>query len=86
MQFLVTANDVLVIELNIRASRSCPFVSKTIGTDLIKVATKVMVDEPIDVDRLPTLDNPHNPTDYVGIKVRLSYSLHQYHLYGISIL
>jgi len=69
MQFLVTNDDIMVIELNLRASRSCPFVSKTIGTDLVKVATKVMVDEPLDLSNLPTLETPHNPKDYVGIKV-----------------
>ena len=59
-----------VIELNLRASRSCPFVSKTIGHDLIALATKVMVSAPLpDLSQLPTLDNPHDPTDYVGIKV-----------------
>ena len=69
MQFLVTPEDVKVIELNLRASRSCPFVSKTIGTDLIKVATKVMIGEELDTKHLPTLETPHNPKDYVGIKV-----------------
>ncbi|CAH1789870.1 unnamed protein product [Owenia fusiformis] len=68
MQFLARGNDVKVIECNLRASRSLPFVSKTIGTDLIAVATKVMMGEELDIASLPTLDNPHNPTDYVGIK------------------
>ena len=58
-----------VIELNLRASRSCPFVSKTIGTDLIALATKVMLKVPINIDELPTLENPHIPKGYVGIKV-----------------
>ena len=58
-----------VIELNLRASRSCPFVSKTIGTDLIALATKIMLNEPLGQQDLPTLDNPHDPSDYVGIKV-----------------
>ena len=69
MQFLVTADDVMVIELNLRASRSCPFVSKTIGTDLVKVATQVMMGKGLDISTLPTLENPHNPIGYVGIKV-----------------
>ena len=60
-----------MIELNLRASRSCPFVSKTIGTDLISLATKVMLDIAVDKKDLPTLENPHNPTDYVGIKVNI---------------
>ena len=58
-----------VIELNLRASRSSPFVSKTIGCDLISLATKIMMDQPINTAELPTLDTPHDPKDYVGIKV-----------------
>ncbi|ELU17498.1 hypothetical protein CAPTEDRAFT_183040 [Capitella teleta] len=69
LQFLVTGEDVKVIELNLRASRSCPFVSKTIGTDLIALATRVMMGQNIGpLTDLPTLDSPHNPQDYVGIK------------------
>ena len=58
-----------VIELNLRASRSSPFVSKTIGTDLIGLATRIMLDESLEGLDLPTLDNNHDPKDYVGIKV-----------------
>ncbi|BFZ22052.1 hypothetical protein BsWGS_25091 [Bradybaena similaris] len=69
IQFLARDSDVKVIELNLRASRSCPFVSKTIGTDFISLATKVMMKEKIPSEQdLPTLDNPHDPTSYVGIK------------------
>ncbi|XP_075960179.1 carbamoyl-phosphate synthase [ammonia], mitochondrial [Anarhichas minor] len=67
-QFLVKGNDVMVIECNLRASRSFPFVSKTIGVDFINVATKVMVGEPLDEASLPSLENPIIPVDYVGIK------------------
>uniref|UniRef100_Q9PTM9 Carbamoyl-phosphate synthase [ammonia], mitochondrial n=1 Tax=Opsanus beta TaxID=95145 RepID=Q9PTM9_9TELE len=67
-QFLVKGNDVMVIECNLRASRSFPFVSKTIGVDFIKVATKVMTGEPLDESSLPSLENPIIPVDYVGIK------------------
>uniref|UniRef100_A0A8D3BQT0 carbamoyl-phosphate synthase (ammonia) n=2 Tax=Scophthalmus maximus TaxID=52904 RepID=A0A8D3BQT0_SCOMX len=67
-QFLVKGNDVMVIECNLRASRSFPFVSKTIGVDFINVATKVMVGEPLDEASLPSLENPIIPEDYVGIK------------------
>lgn len=58
-----------VIELNLRASRSFPFVSKTIGTDFIETATKVMLNKPINLEKLPTLSTPRLPTTYVGIKV-----------------
>ena len=74
-----------MIELNLRASRSCPFVSKTIGTDLIALATKVMLDIPINIDELPTLENPHIPKDYVGIKVRKSV-MRQPSLFRINML
>lgn len=60
-----------VIECNLRASRSFPFVSKTIGVDFINVATKVMVGEPLDETNLPTLEKPIIPIDFVGIKVRI---------------
>lgn len=59
-----------MIECNLRASRSFPFVSKTIGVDFISVATKVMVGEPLDEARLPSLERPIIPIDFVGIKVR----------------
>ncbi|XP_045152739.1 carbamoyl-phosphate synthase [ammonia], mitochondrial [Echinops telfairi] len=68
VQFLVKGNDVLVIECNLRASRSFPFVSKTLGVDFIDVATKVMIGENIDEKPLPTLDHPIIPADYVAIK------------------
>ena len=58
-----------MIECNLRASRSFPFVSKTIGVDFINVATKVMVGEPLDEASLPSLERPIIPLDYVGIKV-----------------
>ncbi|XP_061648850.1 carbamoyl-phosphate synthase [ammonia], mitochondrial isoform X3 [Phyllopteryx taeniolatus] len=67
-QFLVKGNNVMVIECNLRASRSFPFVSKTIGVDFINVATKVMVGEPVDEASLPSLERPIIPVDYVGIK------------------
>lgn len=68
IQYIVANNSVKVIELNLRASRSCPFVSKTTGTDFIATATKVMLGLPVDIDQLPTLENPQNPKTYVGIK------------------
>ncbi|KAG8432613.1 hypothetical protein GDO86_017020 [Hymenochirus boettgeri] len=68
VQFLVRGNDVQVIECNLRASRSFPFVSKTLGVDFIDVATKVMIGEKVDEASLPTLGRPIIPADYVGIK------------------
>lgn len=42
MQFIAKGTDCMVIECNLRASRSFPFVSKTMGVDFIEIATKVM--------------------------------------------
>ncbi|XP_077997955.1 carbamoyl-phosphate synthase [ammonia], mitochondrial-like isoform X2 [Glandiceps talaboti] len=67
-QFLAKDDDVMVIETNLRASRSFPFVSKTIDTDLIKIATQVMIGNGVDTSNLPTLEHPILPKDYVGIK------------------
>lgn len=57
-----------MIECNLRASRSFPFVSKTVGTDFITVATKIMVNYPLDEHVLPDLSTPLQPVGYVGIK------------------
>jgi len=45
MQYLVKDGEIFVIECNLRASRSMPFTSKTIGVNLIKLATKCMLGE-----------------------------------------
>ncbi|NXS31266.1 CPSM synthase, partial [Pomatostomus ruficeps] len=68
IQFLVQGNNVLVIECNLRASRSFPFVSKTLGVDFIDVATKVMIGKQVNESSLPTLEHPIIPSSYVGIK------------------
>uniref|UniRef100_A0A670I803 Carbamoyl phosphate synthase arginine-specific large chain n=2 Tax=Podarcis muralis TaxID=64176 RepID=A0A670I803_PODMU len=68
VQFLIRGNEVLVIECNLRASRSFPFVSKSLGLDFIDVATKVMTGEQVHEDTLPALPKPMIPSDYVGIK------------------
>jgi carbamoyl-phosphate synthase (ammonia) len=63
MQLLADGADVLVIECNLRASRSFPFVSKTYGVDFISVATRAMLDAD-----LHDLDKVHPPRGFVGIK------------------
>ncbi|NXH44180.1 CPSM synthase, partial [Dicaeum eximium] len=68
IQFLVQGNNVLVIECNLRASRSFPFVSKTLGVDFIDVATKVMIGKEVNESSLPTMEHPIFPSRYVGIK------------------
>ena len=63
MQFLAKDNDIKVIECNLRASRSFPFVSKVMKLNLIEIATKVMLG--IDV---PQPDKSAFELDYVGVK------------------
>ncbi|KAK4958684.1 Carbamoyl-phosphate synthase [Elasticomyces elasticus] len=64
IQFIAKDNDIKVIECNVRASRSFPFVSKVMGVDLIEMATKAMAG-------LPVREYPpvNIPPDYVGVKV-----------------
>lgn len=67
-QFICKGSDVLVIECNLRASRSFPFVSKTMGVDFIEAATKVMMGESYSDLNLPQLGERNRPAEYVGCK------------------
>lgn len=63
IQFLARDNDIKVIECNLRASRSMPFVSKVLKTNLIELATRVMIGA--------HWEKPHKSVfdlDYVGVK------------------
>ncbi|KAK3677978.1 Carbamoyl-phosphate synthase [Recurvomyces mirabilis] len=64
IQFIAKDNEIKVIECNVRASRSFPFVSKVMGLDLIAMATKAMTGIP--VREYPPLNVP---SDYVAVKV-----------------
>ncbi|KAI4745010.1 carbamoyl-phosphate synth [Aureobasidium sp. EXF-12298] len=64
IQFIAKDNDIKVIECNVRASRSFPFVSKVTGVDLIEMATKAMTGLPLQEYPPTTM-----PPDYVGVKV-----------------
>lgn len=64
IQFIAKDNEIKVIECNVRASRSFPFVSKVMGVDLIEMATKAIMGVPL-VAYPPT----DIPQDYVGVKV-----------------
>ncbi|QIW99094.1 hypothetical protein AMS68_004612 [Peltaster fructicola] len=64
IQFIAKDNEIKVIECNVRASRSFPFVSKVMGCDLIEMATKAMAGLP--VREYPKISIP---PDYVGVKV-----------------
>lgn len=63
IQFMARDNDILVIECNLRASRSFPFVSKVLKLNLIELATKVMLNLPVEKPKKNLFD-----LDYVGIK------------------
>ena len=63
IQFMARDNDILVIECNLRASRSFPFVSKVLKINLIELATRVMLDLPVEKPSKNLFD-----LDYVGIK------------------
>ena len=63
IQFLARDNDIKVIECNLRASRSFPFVSKVLKVNLIELATKIMIGA--------DWEKPHKSVfdlDYVGVK------------------
>ena len=63
IQFMARDNDILVIECNLRASRSFPFVSKVLKINLIELATRVMLGLPVEKLNKNLFD-----LDYVGIK------------------
>ena len=63
IQFMARDNDLLVIECNLRASRSFPFVSKVLKLNLIDLATRVMLGLPVEKPKKNLFD-----LDYVGIK------------------
>jgi len=70
IQYLAKGADLKVIECNMRASRSVPFVSKTVQCDFIEVATKAMLGAPItEADNCPDNNSATRPTNYVGVKV-----------------
>ncbi len=63
MQLLAKDNDIKVIECNLRASRSMPFVSKVLKSNFIEQATKIMLEVPVKKPNKSTFD-----LDYIGIK------------------
>ena len=63
IQFLARDNDIKVIECNLRASRSFPFVSKVLKINFIELATRVMLGLPVEKPEKNLFD-----LDYVGIK------------------
>ena len=63
VQYLARGNEIKVIECNLRASRSFPFVSKVLKMNLITLATKIMLGKPYDKPEKSVFD-----LDYVGVK------------------
>ena len=63
IQFIAKDNEVKVIECNLRASRSFPFVSKVLKINFIEIATKLMLGEYV-----PNIDKSSFDVDYVGVK------------------
>jgi carbamoyl-phosphate synthase large subunit len=63
IQFLAKDNDVKVIECNLRASRSFPFVSKVFKINFVDLATKIIMGKPV-----PKIDRSSFDLDYVGVK------------------
>ncbi len=69
IQFIAKNNTIKVIECNVRASRSLPFVSKVTNYNFIEIATKAMLNKPVPT-QYETID-----LDYVGVKTpQFSYN------------
>ncbi|KAH3688291.1 hypothetical protein WICPIJ_000720, partial [Wickerhamomyces pijperi] len=64
IQFIAKNNEIKVIECNVRASRSFPFISKVVGTNMIEMATKAIMGLPITPYPVQKL-----PADYCAVKV-----------------
>ncbi|MBI5001682.1 MAG: carbamoyl-phosphate synthase (glutamine-hydrolyzing) large subunit [Euryarchaeota archaeon] len=63
IQFICKDNQVKVIECNLRASRSAPFVSKVFKVNFIDLATRIIMGK-----RVPKIDKSSFDLDYVGVK------------------
>jgi carbamoyl-phosphate synthase large subunit len=63
IQFLAKDNDIKVIECNLRASRSFPFVSKVLKLNFIDIATKILLGLPVEKPHKSAFD-----IDYIGVK------------------
>ena len=69
IQFISKENEIKVIECNLRASRSFPFVSKTLDANFIEIATNIMLQTKYQPAKINT-DN----IDHVAIKVPVFHS------------
>lgn len=71
IQFLARDNDIKVIECNLRASRSFPFVSKVLKVNFIELATQIMLGKKVDKPDKSLFD-----LDYIGVKAP-QFSFHR---------
>lgn len=78
IQFLSRDNEIKVIECNLRASRSFPFVSKTFNVNFIELSTKAMVGKPVKPQTIDLSDIP-----FVCCKVAIRFSLYSVDANGV---
>ena len=85
IQYLAKDNDIKVIECNLRASRSFPFVSKVLKINFIELATKVMLGLPVEKPNKNLFE-----LDYVGIKASqikgvcdIQHAVHSHELFAL---
>lgn len=64
LQFLCKANEIKIIECNLRASRTMPFISKALDINFVDIATRVMIGAPYRVQNIHLME-----LDYVAVKV-----------------
>lgn len=81
IQFMAKGNNVQVIECNLRASRTIPFVSKTLNHNFISLATRAMTGMEVESYKISLLD-----IDYVCVKVRMILFLSSWFCFRISSL
>ncbi|MAI06328.1 MAG: carbamoyl phosphate synthase large subunit [Alphaproteobacteria bacterium TMED87] len=70
VQFAIKDSDIYILEVNPRASRTVPFVAKSTGVPIAKIASRVMADESLANFNLP-IDKPYNeykPHNHVSVK------------------
>jgi carbamoyl-phosphate synthase (ammonia) len=68
IQYIAKGSDVMCIECNLRASRSFPFISKTMGVDFIEAATRLMLNKSIEGMDLPKVGTRNRPSNFVGMQ------------------
>ncbi len=62
IQFLVSNNEVYIIEVNLRASRTFPFIAKVMGVNMIELFVKCLFDKSVAIKKIPKIN-------YTAVKV-----------------